>query len=377
MKIYSANNAVLTKLLNRNRKDRANAYDVNLALLLGEILTWANKLVPSESGSILLDDPALKWGARKEDRLYFAACFGKGSSTLVNTSISSRSGIAGETYTTGEPHISRNVLHDKKYYPAIAERIHYRTRSIICAPIAIEGSTIGVIELINRKASENYSGIDLSLLKIFAGYTATLILNALIAQSFEELSRRDNLTGLYNDRYFFHMLERGIEGAIKLKEPVSLIFFDLDHFKQVNDTHGHLAGSTVLKEIGNILREIFHGTRAIAARYGGDEYSVILPGMDRNEAAQYAEHVRSNIVNNTFLKDKVPGMNAPLNIRGVITCSIGVASFPDHIKQGKNSREMADGLIRAADKAMYLAKELGKNRIVVSRRSRDNKSGKK
>ncbi|MGC2063604.1 MAG: sensor domain-containing diguanylate cyclase [Thermodesulfovibrionales bacterium] len=370
MKIYSANNTVLTKLLNRNRKDWANAYDVDLALLLGEILTWANKLVPSESGSILLDDPALKWGMRKEDRLYFAACFGKGSSTLVNTFISSRSGIAGETYTTGKPHISRDVVHDKKYYPVIADRIHYRIRSIICAPVVIEGSTIGVIELINRKASKSYSGMDLSLLKIFAGYTATLILNALIAQSFEELSRRDNLTGLYNDRYFFHMLEHEIEKAVELKEPVSLIFFDLDHFKQLNDTHGHLAGSTVLKEIGGILREIFHDTSAISARYGGDEYSIVLPGMGRNEAAHYAEHVRSNIVNNIFLKEKVPGINIPLNIKGLITCSIGVASFPEHIRQRKSSREMADGLIRAADKAMYLAKELGKNRIVVAQRSR-------
>lgn len=370
MKIHSANNAVLTKLLNRNKRDWANAYNVDLAMLLGEILTWANKLVPSESGSILLDDPALKWSMRKENRLYFAACFGKGSSTLVNTSISSGSGIAGETYTSGEPHISRDALHDKKYNPVIADRIHYRTRSIICAPIVIEGSTIGVIELINRKASESYSGIDLALLKIFAGYTATLILNALIAQSFEKLSRRDNLTGLYNDRYFFHTLEHEIGKAVKLQETISLIFFDLDHFKEVNDTHGHLAGSTVLKEIGDLLRKIFHGTPATAARYGGDEYSVILPGMDRNEAAAYAEHVRSNIVNNIFLKKKLPGMNAPLNIRGVITCSIGVASFPGNVRQRKNSREMADGLIRAADKAMYLAKELGRNRIVLARRSR-------
>lgn len=373
MKIYSANNAVLTKLLNRNRKDWAHAYDVNLTLLLGEILIWANRLVPSESGSILLDDPALKWGMRKEDRLYFAACFGKGSSSLVNTSISSGSGIAGETYTTGEPHISRDVLNDEKYYPLIADRIRYRTRSIICAPIVIKGSTIGVIELINRKSSESYSETDLSLLRIFAGYTATLILNALIAQSFEELSRRDNLTGLFNDRYFFHMLEREIEKAIKLKEPISLIFFDLDHFKQVNDTHGHLAGSTVLKEVGDILREIFHNTPAISARYGGDEYAVVLPGMDRNEAAQFAEHVRSNIVNTIFLKNRVPGMKGPLNIRGLITCSIGVASFPEHITRRKGSREMADGLIRAADKAMYLAKELGKNRIVVARRPRSTK----
>jgi len=373
MKIHSASSPVLLKLLNRSKKDRTAAYDVNLNILLREILIWANKLVPSESGSILLDDPALKWGTRKEDRLYFAACFGKGSVKLVNTFISSRSGIAGETYSKGKPCISRDVRKDKKFYPDIADSINFKTKSIICAPIVIEGSTIGVIELINRTGSSNYTNTDLSLLKIFAGYTATLILNALIARSFEELSRRDNLTGLFNDRYFFHMLKQEIEKAARQKGDVSLIFFDLDHFKEVNDTHGHLAGSTVLKEVGDILREIFHETDAISARYGGDEYSVVLPGMDRKEAAHYAEHIRSNIVNNVFLKCKGPGIHIPLNIKGLITCSVGVASFRDHVKRRRSSRDMADGLIRAADQAMYRAKELGKNRVIVAQKSEKNR----
>ena len=370
MKIHCANNAFLAKLLNRNRRDRSSVSDVDLNILLSETLTWANRLVPSESGSILLDDPALKWGARKADRLYFAACFGKGSSSLVNTFISSESGIAGETYRSGKPYISRDVLSDRKFYPVIADRIRFKTRSIICAPIVIERSTIGVIELINRKNSPVYSANDLFLLRIFAGYTATLILNAVIARKFEELSRRDNLTGLYNDRHFFHMLEHEIEKAVRLGTEVSMIFFDLDHFKEVNDTHGHLAGSTVLKEVGEILHEIFRGSDAISARYGGDEYAIILPGLNRKEAAGCAEHIRSNIADNVFLKEKVPGIDVPLNIKGVITCSVGIAVFTEHVRRREGMREMADGLIRVADAAMYRAKELGRNRVVIARRIR-------
>lgn len=367
MKIHCANSAVLSKLLDRSRKDRTAGYDVDLKLLLGEILTWANKLVPSESGSILLDDPALKWDVHTEDRLYFAACFGKGSSTLVNTFISSSSGIAGETYRSGSPYISRDVLNDSNFYPAVADRINFKTRSIICAPIVVEESAIGVIELINRKDGLNYNGDDLSLLRIFAGYTATLIINAVIARGFEELSRRDELSGLFNDRHFFHVLEGEVGKAVRTGSEVSIIFFDLDHFKEVNDTHGHLAGSAVLREVGDILREIFHGTNAVSARYGGDEYAVIMPGLNKKEAALYAEHIRSNIVNNTFLRDKVPGIGVPLNIRGLITCSIGVASLDRNWRRRKSLREKADALIRAADRAMYQAKELGRNRIYVDR----------
>ncbi|MHB8880327.1 MAG: sensor domain-containing diguanylate cyclase [Thermodesulfovibrionales bacterium] len=372
MKIYFANTTIISKLLNRRKKHRTSVRDVDLNAVLGEILTWANRLVPSESGSVLLDDPDLKWDDRKkEGRLYFAACFGKGSSQLVNTFLSSTWGIAGKAYSLGKPYISRDVLNDSTFYPEVAERIRYRTRSIICAPLLIEGSTIGVIELINRKDAPKYTREDLALLKIFAGYTATLIHNALIARSFEELSQRDSLTGLYNDRYFFQSLEREVEKAVASRSDVSMIFFDLDHFKQVNDRHGHLAGSTVLKEVGDVVREIFHGTAAITSRYGGDEYAVVLPGMQKEEAAIYAEHLRASIGKKIFLREKVPGLEMPLNIKGVITCSIGVASLSEHVKRRKDVRQMADALIREADSAMYRAKALGKNRIFVARRKKD------
>ena len=190
MKINIADTSILVKLLNRHKKHTDIGYEVNLGTTLKEILTWANKFVPSESGSIMLDDPVIKLDPKKEGRLYFAASFGKGSASLVGTSLPDKRGIFGETYRKSKPCISKDVKKDDKFYAKVDEQIGFRTFSIICAPIEIDGSTIGVIELINRKDRINYDGKDLALLEIFAGYTATLIQNALIARNLEEISIR-------------------------------------------------------------------------------------------------------------------------------------------------------------------------------------------
>lgn len=366
MKVHVADIAVLSRLLNRKKRHKDVGYEVDLGVVLKEILTWANRLVPSESGSILLDDPLLKLKKKSEGRLYFAACFGRGSASLVGTSMSEKWGIAGETYRKGRPYISKDVRKDTKFYPKIDEKTRHETKSIICAPIDIDESIIGVIELINRKDRINYDRNDLALLEIFAGYNATLIENALIARSFEELSKRDNLTGLYNDRYFFHWLEREVERVTKKGGDVVLIFFDLDRFKEVNDTHGHLAGSMVLKEVADILREIFRATEAVSARYGGDEYVIILSDTGLRDAMKYAERIRDRIASNIFLKRRAAGSGTPFNIRGVLTCSVGVSSLSQNIRQEGNIRQLVEALIKSADSAMYSAKKLGKNRVCIA-----------
>ncbi len=367
MRINIADFSTLARLLNRKKKYGGTAYEVNLGVILGEILTWANKLVPSEAGSILLDDPLLKWDPGCRGQLYFAACYGKGSRALLGNALSDSYGIAGETYLSGRPYISKDVRKDPKYYPEIDRRLGGRTRSIICAPIVISGSKIGVIELINRKGRQNYDDYDLALLEIFAGYTATLIHNALIGRRFEELSRKDTLTDLHNDRYFFTNLVQEVRNAERRGADLSIIFFDLDRFKEVNDTHGHLAGSLVLKEVADLLKGIFAGTKAVLSRYGGDEYVVVMPGSDIREAALYAEKIRAGIAGNVFLNSG-DGVREPrLCIKGIITCSVGVASLANSIKASGTSRDIAESLIKASDSAMYAAKESGKNRVSIAK----------
>ncbi len=367
MRINIADFSTLARLLNRKKRRGSTAYEVNLGVILGEILTWANKLVPSEAGSILLDDPLLKWEPGSRGQLYFAACYGRGSQALLGNALSDACGIAGETYLKGRPYISKDVRKDPKFYPEVDSRLGSRTRSIICAPIVISGSKIGVIELINRKGRQNYDDYDLALLEIFAGYTATLIHNALIGRRFEELSRKDTLTDLHNDRYFFNNLVQEVRNAERRGGDLSIIFFDLDRFKEVNDTHGHLAGSLVLKEVADLLKGIFSGTKAVLSRYGGDEYVVVMPGSDIDEAASYAEKIRAAIECNIFLNSGDGVRNPRLCIRGIITCSVGVASLGRSIKASGTSRDIAESLIKASDSAMYKAKESGKNRVSVAK----------
>lgn len=366
MKIHISQKSIITKAIQRHKKGRDYSHEIDLGAVLKEILSRANEFVPSESGSILLDDPVLKWDPANEGRLYFLACYGEGSDLLVGTSLVDNVGIVGETYQSGKAYLSKNVKKDNKFFSKIDEQIQFETKSIISIPIVIEDSVIGVIELINRKGRPNFDKRDLSLLEIFAGYTSTLIQNALDARRFEELSKIDDLTGLYNDRFFYEMLSQGVEKAIKAKKDVSLIFFDLDHFKEINDLHGHLSGSQVLREIAIIMTEIFLGTSAIMARYGGDEYVILLPDTKIETASVYAETLRHEISENVFLKETISASEPALNISGVITCSAGVASLFENVQMSENLRRMEENLIKAADIAMYIAKDRGKNRVVVA-----------
>lgn len=367
MKINVADTAILSRLLNRGKKLYAAGSGVDFSVVLKEILSWVNKLVPSESGSILLDDPTLRLSHKNKGRLYFSACFGKGSASLIGTFLTCKQGIASETYRSGKPYISKDTKKDIKFYPKIDQQISFKTMSIICAPITINGSTIGVIELINRKGKTNYDRKELYLLEIFAGYTATLVNNALLAGNFEELSKRDDLSGLYNGRYFFRSLEYEIGRALGCNGELSMIFFDLDHLKKVNDTYGHLAGSMVLKEIGDILRKIFRGTDAVMARYGGDEYVIILPDTNLEKAKGYAENIRIDIAANPFLEKKGISSRPPLKLKNPITSSVGVASLPMDAESSGNIRKLMEDLVRAADSAMYMAKAQGRNRVVAAK----------
>ena len=130
------------------------------------------------------------------------ACFGVGSSGLAGTHLPDDVGIVGATYRSGMPYLSKDISRDDKFYDAIDKKTQYESKSILAMPIKIDDSVVGVIELINRKGKVNYGDRDLSILEIFASYTSTLIKNVLDARRFEDLSKRDNLTGLYNDRYF-------------------------------------------------------------------------------------------------------------------------------------------------------------------------------
>ena len=366
MDINISDRSIINRILQRKSKGRHFGKEVDLGEVLQEILLRANEFVPSDSGSILIDDPLAKLDKNQEGKLFFVACFGPGSETLVGNSLPDNVGIVGETYRKGKPYLSEDVNKDEKFYAGIDKKTHYQSKSIIALPIKRENSIIGVLELINRKGKGNFDKKDLAILDIFAKYTSTLIANALDARRFEDMSKRDNLTGLFNDRYFYDRLATEVSKVKNEGGELSLIFFDLDHFKEVNDAHGHLAGSRTLKEVAILMEDVLIGIDSVPARYGGDEYVIILPGLTLEEAGKCAEKIRLSIASNTFLKEGNGPDDPPLNISGLISCSVGVASLSANVGLKKNISETEEGLVRAADTAMYKAKESGKNKVCLA-----------
>ena len=366
MEINIADGRVLEMVLKRKRWGNVEHDESYLGEMFSSLLGWANDFVPSESGSIFLDNPITKHDPEKQNRLYFIACFGKNSKPLAGTHMPDDVGVVGKVYTTGEPYLSEKVEDDEVFHSEIDDQTNFQTRSLVGAPIKIKGSIIGVIELINKIDGVNYTEKDLTLLKVFAGYASTLVQNFLDAKVFRDLSIIDNLTGLFNDRHFFTKLHEETERALNEGSDVSLIFLDLDHFKEVNDTYGHLAGSHLLHEIGTILADLTDDTEIIPVRYGGDEFSLILPSMGIDEGAELAERIRSAIAKYVFLARPAPGVAEPLNIKDAITCSVGVSSIGTEPGVERKAHPMSEALIKKADKAMYAAQEAGKNKVVLS-----------
>lgn len=160
----------------------------------------------------------------------------------------------------------------------------------------------------------------------------------------------DDATGLYNTRYLSNILDREITQHELSGRPFAVLFMDGDRFKSINDTHGHLAGTKLLHELGNHLKK-FVRERDTVFRYGGDEFVAVLSNCDLATAQTVAERIRKSVETNIFLKDE------GLNIK--ITVSIGVALYPDHARTKKD-------VIEAADHAMYQAKNRTRNSVFIA-----------
>ena len=168
-------------------------------------------------------------------------------------------------------------------------------------------------------------------------------------QRAEALSVTDDLTQLYNSRYLTQVLRRETKRASRSGRPLSLLFIDLDGFKSINDTHGHLFGSRALVEAASVIRASARETDVVA-RFGGDEFALVLPDTGSEGAVAVGERIRERIAAHRFLAGRRP--EHPL------TASVGVATLPDVAAS-------AEGLIQAADEAMYWVKDHGKNGIHV------------
>lgn len=348
------------------QRRRASPFlEMSLAANLAAVLTKANEFVPSEAGSILLDDPREKLPERSENFLTFVAAFGTKADLLVGQSIPAAKGVAGHVYLSGEPYHTSNSSRDRFFFDGVDAATDFSTRSLVAIPVRIGHDVCGVLELVNREHAEGFSEADRNLLHIFAGYIAIAIENILDGRQAQEIARRDNLTGLFNDRYLHEAVERAIAVAREQGSDLALLFLDLDFFKRVNDRHGHLTGSQVLRDVGRLLQQRVTVPGAMLARYGGDEFVLALPGLPLGQVVALAEDLREAVVSTTFAA--VPGEIQPeaVRLRG-ITASIGIATLRRHVPPEVDLQSAKSTLLRLADVAMYVAKETGRNRVAVA-----------
>jgi len=238
--------------------------------------------------------------------------------------------------------VQRDLVQDHRFLEDM-RLLEDGLRSYLLLPLRAREQAIGVLALGSRTVGA-YDDATLARLQPLADAVALAFENLRLLQKTRELSITDEVTPLHNFRHFHTALDRELKLAQRHGGPLSLLFIDLDHFKPINDSYGHLRGSRTLREVGFLIREAVRETD-IPARYGGDEFVVVLPHTESAAARTLAEKLRQLIEGHTFLQEE--SINARLGV------SLGIATFPD-------DATTKEALIRLADQRMYQDKDLRK-----------------
>lgn len=322
---------------------KALTSSLNLDSILQTIMEKMAEYFRPDTWSLLMVD-------EEKQELYFAIAVGDAAEALKTVRLKLGEGIAGWVAQHGETLLVPDVYTDPRFAKRIDEMTKWQTRSIICIPLKSKHRVLGVIQLINVDM-EGFGGNEMLLLQALADYAAIAIDNARAVEKIQELTITDDCTGLYNARHLYKTLEAEVYRSARFGYEFSILFLDLDHFKLVNDTHGHLIGSRLLAEIGYAIKSHL---RLIdyAFRYGGDEFVVLLPQTSKDSALVVARRLRDVFRRETWLKPE--GLN--LNVRA----SMGVATFPEDAKS-------AHEIIRQADEMMYAVKNTTRDNVSVAR----------
>jgi diguanylate cyclase (GGDEF)-like protein/PAS domain S-box-containing protein len=248
--------------------------------------------------------------------------------------------LAGQVWETGKP-----VLLEDFHTRRTTELAKSSWGKVAGAPLLWGNEFLGVVFVFSdQKFYEN----DLKILELFSSHAAAAIRNARLHQQISQLAVTDPLTSIYNRRYFFEMAEKEFHQALRYKHPFSVIMFDLDLFKKINDTFGHARGDEILRTV--VRRCAAHMRDAdIFGRYGGEEFVIALPETESEAAAALAERLRQELASRPVESDAVPAL---------VTASFGVATL-----RPENNDLME--LLSQADVALYRAKQTGRNRVIL------------
>ncbi len=246
---------------------------------------------------------------------------------------------------TGHPHLV--IAGDSTAPCRHAEGVK---NTYLCVPILAQGEALGIVHFQATDESPQLADSELSFKTTFAEQVGLSIANIRLRDALRAQSVKDPLTGLYNRRYLQEMLEREIRRAARAEQALGILMLDLDHFKKFNDTYGHEAGDTILREVGGFLIKSIRVEDTVC-RFGGEEFVIVLPTASAEASRSRAERIRSKLRELTVLHQ---GLSM-----GRITVSVGVAELPAN---GTSAGE----LLAAADAALYRAKRNGRDQVVVA-----------
>ncbi len=332
----------ILELLERRNEELHTLVEIGKALtstldlreVLSIIMEKVGLLLKPKTWSLLLLD-------EETDELTFEIAVSPAADELKDIRLRKGEGIAGWVALHGEPVLIPNVSEDDRFNHQVDDALSFTTRSIVAVPLKSKNRILGVVELVNSLDESRFSDADLKILSTIADYAAIAIENARYFGKVSELIVTDDLTGLYNSRHLLEVLDYEIERARRYGTSLSLVFLDLDYFKNINDTHGHLVGSRLLTEMGHLIKRYIRKAD-VAVRYGGDEFVVVLPNTTKEGAYTVASNLREMVREHPFAVDE----GVPVRL----TASFGVASYPD-------DAETTLALIRLADQAMYQVKD--------------------
>jgi diguanylate cyclase (GGDEF)-like protein len=324
---------------------RALTSSLELEEILGTIMHKMAQFFGPERWSLLMVD-------EHTQELYYAIAVGENAESLKGLRVPLGEGVAGWVASTGNPLVVPDVSLDPQWSAFAKKHPDLDIQSIACLPVRSENRTLGVIQLLNSKL-DLLSEYSISFLRILCDYAAIAIRNSRSLTLIRELSITDDCTGLYNSRYLYQMLNEQVAGTgigPLRKAHFSLLFLDLDHFKTINDTHGHLRGTRLLAEVGSMIKRCL-GPSSYAFRYGGDEFVAVMPNMGKQAAMTMVMGLCEQMRKARFLESD--GLSIS------ILASFGLATFPE-------DGDTVHDILRSADMMMYEAKTSTRNNVAVA-----------